>query len=56
MPDYKEEEGESEESMNDSLKSHCFYLKSVGLHPDACKSIAYLTFCEVSNITFNLQN
>jgi hypothetical protein len=35
MPDYKEEEGEAEESMVESMRSHCNYLKSLSLHKEA---------------------
>ena len=44
MPDYKEEEGESEESMKESLNSHCNYLKSLALHKDVCKLPTFLSF------------
>jgi len=35
MPDYKEEEGEAEESMIESMRSHCNYMKSLSLHKEA---------------------
>lgn len=35
MPDYKEEEGEAEESMIESMRSHCNYLRSLSLHNEA---------------------
>jgi hypothetical protein len=44
MPDYKEEEGEAEESMIDSLRSHCNYLKSLSLHKDVSKSVTFMSF------------
>jgi phospholipase D1/2 len=56
MPDYKEEEGEAEESMIESMRSHCNYLKSLSLHTEVCKSHTLLSFLEVSNLTFNIKD
>lgn len=44
MPDYKEEEGEEEESMIESMRSHCNYLKSLSMHKEVCKSSIFLSF------------
>ena len=56
MPDYKEEEGESEESMKESLISHWNYLKSLAMHKEAWKLPVFLSFWEVSNITFSIKD
>lgn len=56
MPDYKEEEGEAEESMVESMRAHCNYLKSLASHNDVCSLPTFLSFCEVSNITFNIKD
>lgn len=56
MPDYKEEEGEAEESMIESMRSHCNYLKSLSLHAEVSKSHTFMSFLEVSNLTFNIKD
>ncbi len=44
MPDYKEEEGEAQESMKDSMRSHCNYMKSLSMHKEASKTISFTSF------------
>ncbi len=51
LPQYKDEEGESQESMANSLKTYIDYLNNLCTNSVVARSKVFLEFCEVSRFT-----